>query len=65
MGFFEKKTLKFFKITTCGKFFLECVSNGIFSPEDVFPLYFKGFLGNNQKRIKVGEVEKNDEDRVF
>ena len=31
MGFFRKKTLKFFKIATCGKFCLECVSDGIFS----------------------------------
>ena len=29
--FFSKKTLKFFKITECGIFFLECVSNGIIS----------------------------------
>ena len=30
-GFFRKKTLKFFKIATCGNFFLERLSNGIFS----------------------------------
>ena len=63
--FFWKKTLKFFKIATCGKFFLERVSNGIFFLENVFPLYFWGFYGKNLKKTKVGKVRQNDEESEY
>ena len=63
-GFFSKKTLKFFKIATYGKFFLEYVSNGIFSWK-WFSTLFLGFFGKNQKKFKVGKVRKYDEETEY
>ena len=66
-GFFRKKTLKLFKIPTCGQVFLECVSNGFF-PENVFPtysLYLRFFRQKSEKKTKIGKVRKYDEGTEF
>ena len=54
--FFRKKMLKIFKITACGKFFLKSVSKGIVL-KNVFPPYFWGFFGKNQKKLKLEKLE--------
>ena len=62
-GFFRKNTLKFFKILTCGKSFLECVSNGIFLKMP-FHLIFDGFWQKSEK-VKFGKVRKYDEETEY
>ena len=55
MGFLEK-TLNFFKIAKCGKFLLECVSNGFISLKCP-SAFFQVFLAKNQKNLKMEQLE--------
>ena len=59
-GFFRKKTLKKFKIATCGKFFAQCVPDGIFSWKCPSTLILR-FFGQNSGKRKIWRVEKYDE----
>ena len=63
MGYFEKKSLKFFKIAKCGRFLVECVSNGTISSKCLSTLVVRFFLARNEK---IGKIKKrDDEETVF
>ena len=49
--------MKFFKIATCGKFFLECVSNGIFYLKMSFYPFVEVFLTKIRKNLKLEKLE--------
>ena len=55
MGFL-KKTLKFFKIATCGNFFVECVSKGIISYKYLCILFVR-FFGQKSENFCWKKLE--------